>query len=146
MKTKRGYPIRPDALRSPKELEEQIVKVQNDRTAYLEYQYAPKEQDNASKRQEIGGLYQELHTTKNVLKRLDELVISPEKILMRAELILVFEKYKKDMDTYDLEGCLSTVYGREIHLGCSLNGDDLSPHNYEDARLQVNFLDWYQIK
>ena len=50
------------------------------------------------------------------------------------------------MDTYDIEGCLSTVYGRQIHLGCSLNEDDLSPHNYEDARLQVNFLDWYQIK
>ena len=146
MKTNKGYPIKPDALRSPKEIEERIFNVQNNRTAYLEYEYAPKDQSASYKRQEIGGLYQELHTTKRVLDKLDDVVISPEKISMRAELILVCEKYKKDMDTYDLEGCLSTVYGREIHLGCSLNEDDLSPHNYEDARLQVNFLDWYQIK
>ena len=146
MKTNKGYPIKPDALRSPKEIEERIFNVQNNRTAYLEYEYAPKDQSASYKRQEIGGLYQELHTTKRVLDRLDEVVISPEVISMRAELILVFEKYKKLMDTFDIEGCLSTVYGREIHLGCEINEDGLLPCNSEDKRLQLNFLDWHLIK
>ena len=52
---------------------------------------------------------------------------------------------KKVLDTYDIEGCLSTVFGREIHLGCEINEDGLSPHNYEDKRLQ-QLLDWYKIK
>ena len=146
MKTNKGYPIKPDALRSPKEIEERIANVQNNRTAYLEYEYAPKDESAAYKKQEIGGLYQELHTTKRVLDRLDEVVISPEVISMRAELILVFEKYKKLMDTFDIEGCLSTVYGREIHLGCEINEDGLLPCNSEDKRLQLNFLDWHLIK
>ena len=146
MKTNKGYPIKPDALRSPKEIEERIANVQNNRTAYLEYEYAPKDESASYKKQEIGGLYQELHTTKRVLDRLDEVVISPEVISMRAELILVFEKYKKLMDTYDIEGCLSAVYGREIHLGCEINEDGLLPCNSEDKRLQLNFLDWHLIK
>ena len=145
MKTNKGYPIKPDALRSPKEIEERIFNVQNNRTAYLEYEYSPKEQSASYKRQEIGGLYQELHTTKRVLDRLDEVVISPEVISMRAELILVFEKYKKLMDTFDIEGCLSTVYGREIHLGCEINEDNLISPHYEEKRLQ-SLLDWYKIK
>lgn len=146
MKTKRGYPIRPDALRSVAELEKQICKVQNDRTAYMEYQYAPREEDSAARNQEIGGLYQEIQRTKRILKNLDEVVITREVISMRAELILVFEKYKKLMDTYDIEGCLSAVYGREIHLGCEINEDGLLPCNSEDKRLQLNFLDWHLIK
>ena len=145
MKTNKGYPIKPDALRSPKEIEERIANVQNNRTAYLEYEYAPKDESAAYKKQEIGGLYQELHTTKRVLDRLDEVVISPEVISMRAELILVFEKYKKLMDTFDIEGCLSTVYGREIHLGCEVNEENLEPWGCEDKRLQ-SFLDWRKIK
>ena len=145
MKTNKGYPIKPDALRSPKEIEERIANVQNNRTAYLEYEYPPKDESAAYKKQEIGGLYQELHTTKRVLDRLDDVVISPEVISMRAELILVFEKYKKLMDTYDIEGCLSTVYGREIHLGCEVNEENLEPWGCEDKRLQ-SFLDWRKIK
>ena len=73
MKTNKGYPIKPDALRSPKEIEERIANVRNNRTAYLEYEYAPKDESAAYKRQEIGGLYQELHTTKRVLDRLDRI-------------------------------------------------------------------------
>ena len=111
----------------------------------MEYEYAPKDESAAYKKQEIGGLYQELHTTKRVLDRLDEVVISPEVISMRAELILVFEKYKKLMDTFDIEGCLSTVYGREIHLGCEVNEENLEPWGCEDKRLQ-SFLDWRKIK
>ena len=64
---------------------------------------------------------------------------------MRAELILVFEKYKKLMDTFDIEGCLSTVYRREIHLGCENNEDNLISPHYEEKRLQ-SLLDWYKIK
>ena len=145
MKTNKGYPIKPDALRSPKEIEERIFNVQNNRTAYLEYEYSPKEQSASYKRQEIGGLYQEIQRTKRVLKNLDEVVITREVISMRAELILVFEKYKKLMDTFDIEGCLSTVYGREIHLGCEVNEENLEPWGCEDKRLQ-SFLDWRKIK
>ena len=43
------------------------------------------------------------------------------------------------------EGCLSTVYGREIHLGCEINEDNLISPHYEDKRLQ-SLLDWYKIK